>query len=442
MASYRVQRVAEQILEEISGMLVKGLKDPRIGFVTITGVDVTPDFSQAWVYFSTPGSHEEREQSRQGLESAAGFIRKTLGKRLRLKNIPRLQFKYDQSLDRGDRIERLLAEVRDNEGWDDPTRTRGTPQEVASAIEDGERFLVTSHTNPDGDAVASVLAFGHILDAMGKQSVLYNPDRVPFNFNFLPGVGRIQAEPGDGPYDVTLVLDSSGLDRLGPLPPEPERGMLVGVDHHLTTEPLGKLHYLDPAASSIGEMIDRIMAYLPVSLDHDIAACIYCSILTDTGSFRYSNTTPSALRVAAKMIEQGVSPWEMTKRVYESDPPERVRLLALVLQTLELGPAGRYGSIRINRAMLEESGATEDMTDSFINYPRGIKGVEVAIQFREQDDDRIKVSFRSTGSISVADIAESFGGGGHRNAAGCTLTGPFSEIRDRVYRAVESALTE
>ncbi|MBW1808428.1 MAG: 30S ribosome-binding factor RbfA [Deltaproteobacteria bacterium] len=442
MANIRLQRVADQIQEEISGLLTKGLKDPRIGFVTITGVEVSPDLKQAFVWFCTPGDEEERDRSLAGLQSSAGFIRKTLGKRLRLKNIPEFHFKYDDSLDRGNKIESILMDVRKQEGWDDPTRQRGSAEEVAAAMQAGQSFLVTSHLNPDGDAIAASLAARNILLQMGKDVVVYNPDPVPHNFEFLPGADAINTQPGEGPYDTSLVLDCSELERCGPLPPGYAHGKIVGVDHHLTTEPLGETHYLDPQASSIGEMIDRVCEYLPVELNLDLATCIYCSILTDTGSFRYSNTSPNALKVAARMVEQGVSPWDMTLKVYESNPLGRIQLLALVLETLELDSQGRWGSILVTQEMFEKTKTTKDMIDGFINYPRGIVGVEVAIQFRQAGQDNYKISFRSRGRINVAGIAQIFGGGGHRNAAGCSLEGALPDVRRRIYQAVEDSLAE
>jgi bifunctional oligoribonuclease and PAP phosphatase NrnA len=440
MKSIRIRRVAEQIHEEISGLITKGLKDPRLGFVTITGVEVSPDLGSAWVFFSCPGTEQERSRSLKGLESSAGFIRKTLGRRLHLRTIPEFHFKYDESLDRGDNIERLLVEVRDKEGWDDPSRQRGSAEDVIRAIGEAEKFLVTSHFNPDGDAIASVLAMRSILLAMGKQVVAYNEDPVPRLYTFLPGSQAFVANPGDGPYDATLVLDCGELDRCGPLPPAPARGKLICIDHHLTTSPLGEAFYIDPGASSIGEMIDRMLPSLPVELNLEIANCIYCSVLTDTGSFRYSNTTPAALRSAARMVEAGVEPWEMSVKVYESQPLARIRLLAEVLQTLWLDPLGRYGSVLVTKAMLDDHGASMDMIDGFINYPRSIEGVQVAIQFREAEQGRYKVSFRSRGRVNVAEIASSFGGGGHRNAAGCTLEGSVDEVSQQVYDAVEVAL--
>lgn len=442
MASIRSKRVAEQIQVEISAMLVKGLKDPRIGFVTITGVELSPDFSKARVFFCSTGNDAEREQSQEGLQSAAGYIRKTLGKLLRLKIIPEFQFKYDPSLDQGNRIESILQDVREQEGWDDPTRVRGSAEEVARALLDGRRILVTSHANPDGDAIGSVIAMGLLLGKLDKDVVMYNQDPVPGNFAFLPGAKELVHNLDGLEFDTTLVLDCSELSRVGKLPEIELLGKLVGIDHHLTAQPLGEANYLDPGASSIGEMIHAVLQHLPAELDPDVATCIYTSILTDTGSFRYSNTSPNALRVAAEMVAQGVSPWEVALAVYESQPLSRIKLLGLVLPTLQVAEHGRYGSIVVTQQMLTETGSSEEHIDGFINYPRGIEGVEVAVQYRELAQDSFKVSFRSRGNINVAEIADQFGGGGHANAAGCALEGDLEAVRTRIEQTIDRAIEE
>jgi phosphoesterase RecJ-like protein len=443
MASIRTKRVAEQIQEEISSMLLRGLKDPRIGFVTITDVEISPDFSKAWVYFCTTGSEAERDQSQEGLQSAASYIRKTLGKRLRLKLIPELEFRYDTSLDRGDRIEQILGEVREKEGWDDPTRVRGSAEEVAAALQASSRVLVASHANPDGDAIGSILAMGRLLEKLGKDVVVYVRDAVPGNFRFLPGADRIRHSLEDQePFDTTVILDCSELERVGGLPPADRMGRLIGIDHHLTTKPLGETHLLDPAAAAIGELIYQILLILKVDLDYDLAVCIYTTLLTDTGSFRYSNTSPRALHTAAEMVAQGVSPWEVALAVYESQPLARLNLLALVLPTLRVDPTGRYGTITITQAMFEQTATGEEHIDGFINFPRGIEGIEVAVQYRQVGSERFKVSFRSRGNVNVAEIASLFAGGGHANAAGCALDGSLEAVQARIERAVEQALEE
>jgi bifunctional oligoribonuclease and PAP phosphatase NrnA len=441
MPNVRTLRVAEQIQEEISGLLLKGIKDPRIGFVTITGVKITADLRQAKVFFCSPGSEEEREKSKAGLQSAAPFIRKTLLKRLKLKTIPELEFVYDISLDEGNRIETLLAEVRKQEGWDDPTRVRGSASEISTTLKKHQVFLVTSHRNPDGDAVASTLAMVRLLQILGKQAIGYQPDKIPENFAFLPGFDTIQKTvPPDLSFDATVILDCSELTRVGALPEPARRGVQIVIDHHLTAKPCGDVVFLNPNASAIGELIDQILQEMGIEPDPELATCIYTSILTDTGSFHYSNSTPEALRSAARMVAAGALPWEIALRVYESFPLKRFQLLTRVLQSLEISPAGNFGSILISKSMFDETGTSDDIIDGFINFPRSIQGVEVAIQFRELSENQYKVSFRSRGKINVAEISGQFGGGGHANASGCTLSGSLSEVKQMVFEAVESSL--
>ncbi|HOX43417.1 MAG TPA: 30S ribosome-binding factor RbfA [Myxococcota bacterium] len=438
----RQRRIADQIQAEISALLLKGLKDPRLGFVTITGVELSPDLKHAKVFCCTPEGEAAKDELLAGLRSAAGFIRKSLSQRMRLRSVPELEFRWDASIDHGAHISALLDEVRQKEGWDDPTRVRGSAEEVARELLAAKRVLVTSHLNPDGDAVASILALGLALRALGKDVVVYNPDPVPDNFRFLPGSADVRTAFEPGAYDVTAVLDCSELGRVGPLPAPAERGKLVSLDHHLTTQPLGEAYYVNPGASAIGEMIHALLPHLGVEADADIATNVYTSILADTGSFHYSNATPAALRVAADMVERGVKTWDVALAVYESQPLCRLRLLGRVLETLEVPAPGQHGSILVTQQMFQETGTTKDMLDGFINYPRSIEGVEVAIQFREENPARYKVSFRSRGRVNVAEIAERFGGGGHFNAAGCTLDGPLPEVRALVFAAVEEALAE
>ncbi len=398
--------------------------------------------SHAWVYVTSPGSKDPQTRSLEGLASAAGFIRRTLGKRLRLKVVPEFSFKLDESFEQGQRIERLIDEVRRQEGWDDPTRRRGSPEEVAEVLAKADEVLVTCHTNPDGDAIASLLAACLLLRKLGKHPLPYCPDPVPYNFEFLPAVKDIvQKVAVDREFDCTLVLDCSELSRCGELPGDGKMGILVSVDHHLTTEPLGERYYLNPSAAAVGQMLLEVADAAGVELDAELATCLYTSLVSDTGSFRYSNTTPEAVRAAARLLEQGVDPWHVAFNLYESQPPQRVMLLGKVLSTLELFSGGRIAVVTVTKQMLESCGATKDMLDGVINYPRGIRGVEVALQVRE-NDGQYKFSFRSAGRVDVAKIAMEFGGGGHKNAAGCTLGPPLRNALDSVIERVERAIFE
>lgn len=312
---------------------------------------------------------------------------------------------------------------------------------AVEALRQARRVLCTMHRGPDGDALGSALALACALREMGREVTVYNPDELPYNFRFLPGAGTVVRElPAEAAFDVTVASDSGALDRLGPhLPPGERRGVLVNLDHHITTQPFGDVNYVDPHAAAVGILVYKIVRGLGHPISREVAECIYASILADTGSFRYSSTDPECLRIAAELLECGVDPWEMTVRVYEQQPLARMRLLADVLSTLEVH--GKLATITITNQMVAKSGSATDLTDGFINYARSVDGVEVAASFREPaNGGPWYVSFRSRGRVNVAAIAQKFGGGGHHNAAGCSIAGEESTVRARIAHEIEQAL--
>ena len=304
-----------------------------------------------------------------------------------------------------------------------------------------KRILCTMHRGPDGDALGSALALAAALREAGREVVVYNPDELPYNFRFLPGADSVATViASDAAFDVTIATDAGAFDRLGPdVPPVGRRGVLMNLDHHITTEPFGDVNYVDPHAASVGILAYKIIRGLGLPLSKDAAICIYASILADTGSFRYSSTDPECFRIAAELLEAGVDPWEMTVRVYEQQPLARMRLLADVLKTLEVH--GKLATITITNEMVSRTGSPIDLTDGFINYARSVDGVEVAASFREPEDGGPwRISFRSRGRVNVAAIAQKFGGGGHHNAAGCSIDGDEAAVRARIADEIEQAL--
>jgi bifunctional oligoribonuclease and PAP phosphatase NrnA len=323
---------------------------------------------------------------------------------------------------------------------------------VVAALQQARRVLCTMHRHPDGDALGSALALAAALRESGREVVVYNPDELPYNFRFLPGAASVvrTLAPAER-FDATVATDSGRASRLGPaLPSAENRGVFINLDHHVTTEPFGDLNYVDPDAAAVGVLVYKIIQGLGLPLSRDAATSIYASILADTGSFRYSSTDPESLRVAAALIEAGVEPWEMTVQIYEQQPVERMRLLGEVLSTLSLSKSGKLATLTITQAMKARTGRSDDLTDGFINFARGIEGVEVAASFTEPEPGAAPhetgeapgwyVSFRSRGNVDVSRIATQFGGGGHRNAAGCTVPGSEAEVRARIGAAVDDEL--
>lgn len=311
-------------------------------------------------------------------------------------------------------------------------------------ISDYEHFLVVAHTTPDGDAVGSTLGLALLLEEQGKKVTIYNRDPIPYNFQFLPGAEKWRTELDDlDPVDVTVVLDCAMPGRIGEDFPSQGWGEKVAVvDHHKTwDEEFADVYLRDPSAAATGELLYRL-AVRYGDISSEVAKNLYCCVMTDTGSFRYSNTSRTAFRIAGELVESGVEPWEMTSEVYENQPRQRLELLCRVLDTLSLSSCGRLAFLRVEKTMLDDLDVEEDLTDGFINYARSIQGVEVATQMRERGDGQWRVSFRSRGLVDVATLAEKFGGGGHKNAAGCEIQAPPNVIEEKLSQALVDLLDE
>ena len=311
-----------------------------------------------------------------------------------------------------------------------------------------DRFLVVSHQRPDGDAVGATLAMCHLLRALGKQATPYNQDPVPYNFQFLPGAHDWTTQPPHpDDLDAVVMLDCGERHRLGTRYPETLWAKpLLLIDHHQQWDPslpLVAIH--DAEASATGELVYDLAAASRVPLTLELAQCLYCCIVTDTGSFRYDATTSQVLRIASALIDAGVRPWHMTSHIYESQPASRVALLGEVLRTLTFSPCARLAFLRLDEPMLERAQASPELADGFINHARGIAGVEVATQLSQhgvdaQGQPQWKISFRSRGQVNVSTLAARFGGGGHRNAAACVMSGQPEVICAQLSQALVELL--
>lgn len=312
-------------------------------------------------------------------------------------------------------------------------------QKIVEQIKTGQRFLVVAHENPDGDAIGSTLGLANALREMGKQVVAFNVDQVPEILRFLPGCEQIVSKlPDDVMFDVAFVLDAGDLERTG-LPVDKHCKTLINIDHHPYST-FGDICYLDTSASATAILICRLLDACGHPLSLDSATPLYLGILSDTGSFRYSSANEESFQVAGRLVGLGINTWDIASRLYESLAPERMRLLGLVLPTLQISTCGRYASVAMTDDLLRLSGASEEHTDGFVNYPRAIRGVEVALFFRQVAENEYKISFRSRGKIDVGSMARALGGGGHHNAAGAQATGTLEEVRAQVTLLLDRCL--
>jgi phosphoesterase RecJ-like protein len=315
------------------------------------------------------------------------------------------------------------------------------PADMAEALRRGTTILLSVHRNPDGDALGSQLALMLALEKLDKMVMAHNLDPVPEIYRFLPSADRIKSgKKVEGSFDTLAVLDAEP-PRTGLFGGDYPATTLLNIDHHITNPSAWPLTWLNPAASATGEMVYEIIQELGIAMDRDIALCLYTAIFTDTGSFRYSNTTPKSMRIAAELIEAGADSWLVTENVYESFEYRRIKLLGNVLSGMERSEDGKIGWVVVTDELYRSFQASAEDTENFVNFVRSTKGVEVAILFRQTAATQYKISLRSKGRIDLSGVAQSLGGGGHKNAAGSVLDGTFPEIRNRVLDAVNSAIS-
>jgi phosphoesterase RecJ-like protein len=321
---------------------------------------------------------------------------------------------------------------------------KNIPSSIITEIQTHHRFLIGSHINPDGDAIGSQLALAIFLIRMGKDVVVFNRDKVPEIYRFLPHSEHIVHDLQDSvDFDCTFILDCSTFKRVSEDFDEiSKKGKVIVIDHHLTTEGDGEINLIVPEACATGELIYRLIQKFNDPMTPEIAINLYTAILTDTGSFQFSNATAEAFYIAGDLVDGGVDPRYVAEKVYESYSMERFRLLAKVLQTLEVNNGKNIGLLTATRPMLQEAQATAEMTDGFANIPRSIRGVEVAALFREVSDRLYKVSLRSKKDIDVARVAFKFDGGGHFNAAGCLVKGDLQEVKQSVLAALQEGIND
>ncbi|MFQ5881595.1 MAG: bifunctional oligoribonuclease/PAP phosphatase NrnA [Candidatus Methylomirabilales bacterium] len=315
-------------------------------------------------------------------------------------------------------------------------------REIVAALRRTSSLAIFSHINPEGDTLGSALGCHLTVKALGKEVATFNPDPVPKNLRCLPGAAEvIRAERLSRPFDCYLVLDATNPSRVGGLLTGlPPGSLVINIDHHISNTRFGTYNWVDPEAAATGEMVYHLIKEMGAPLFPEVAINLYVAILTDTGSFRYANTTPRALRVAVELIEAGVVPHEVADLLFDQREVRELHLLGTLLTRMQLSSDGTMAWMEVTREMLEREGLGPDALEGLINYPRSVKGVEVALLFKEEDGDEVRVSLRSRGKVDVAAVARAFEGGGHTNAAGCTLVGSLLEVRKRVFAEVQRVL--
>ena len=320
-------------------------------------------------------------------------------------------------------------------------------KQIVSHLKYSRSLLVATHINPDGDAIGSLISMGLALEALGKQISLHCASPIPAVYRFLPATDKITGvyDPAID-FDTAVILDCGNFKRVGPALPQIEKiETVINLDHHVTNTGFGDFQVVDTAACATAEILYRLIKKLGVAITPGMATSIYTGILTDTGSFRFSNTNRAAFAICEEMVAIGMDPYKVAQNVYGTYSLGRIKLLNLALDSIELAADGKVSIMTLTRSMLAETGTHPDDIDGLINYARRIEDVKLAVLLQEMENGRraedsaprYHVSLRSDGAVDVAEIAAAFGGGGHKVAAGFNIDSPLEEIRAKILHLAE-----
>ncbi|MCG2712236.1 MAG: bifunctional oligoribonuclease/PAP phosphatase NrnA [Candidatus Omnitrophica bacterium] len=318
-------------------------------------------------------------------------------------------------------------------------------KQILDVIKKHKRFLIAGHVNPEGDAIGSQLAMANLLKMLDKKVRIINTDGVPKNIMFIPGAKSVELfrdlKNEKVEYEVAIILDSPTLDRIGDVKQLLNGKYIINIDHHVSNREFGNLNWVDPRCSSVGEMIYDLFKSSDMVIDDDSALCVYVAIMTDTGSFRYSNTTARTHQIAAELLLYDIDPKQVYEYVYETKSFNTFKLLAEVLANLKRTDDAKFIWFKVTNEMLSRNKLTADCCEDFIAFVRMIDGAEVVAFLKEMDNKSgVKVSFRSKTDIDVNKIAEKFGGGGHKAASGCVIEKSMDEAEQMLVSVVEEAI--
>lgn len=321
-----------------------------------------------------------------------------------------------------------------------PLSSRGVSlEELADLLRERNNFLIVSHMRPDGDCLGSTLGLYHGLVQMGKKVAAYNATPLVDKWNFIPGVKNVMNEIPADPYDVTIFVDCGGVNRVSD--DFAPTGTTINIDHHLTNERFGDYNYIDVEACAVGEQIFQLLNTLSVPVSPEIASCLYLSILTDTGGFRYSNTSSRALQVAGDLVAAGAQPGDISQAVYETREKGEFMLTARALSRLTYELDDHLVWSELFWKDYQECGGIEAEPEGLVSEMRGVRGVEVSCLMHETDEGWLRVGFRGKGSVDCSAIAQACGGGGHFNASGAAIKNKkYAEAKEIVLAEVRKGV--
>lgn len=312
--------------------------------------------------------------------------------------------------------------------------------QILEAIGSRQRFVISSHARPDGDSIGSQMAMAYALQALGKQVTIVNKDAAPAPIMAFPGVATIQlADHVTGEFDAAIIMECGELTRPGVA--GLDRFFLINIDHHPGNTGYGQINWFDASAAACGEMVFELIGALGVPLSRDIATHIYLAILTDTGSFHYSGITSRTFDICRQTLDAGVDPVLVARNIYDTNNMGRLKLFGAVLSAMQIDSSGHIAIVYLDHQMAAAAGGTYEDTEGLVNLPLSVKEILAVVFFKRSEGEEFRVSVRSKGNIDVGSVAKQFGGGGHKNAAGCTVTGPFEALKQSFVEKMQRAIT-
>lgn len=437
MIPERMKRINEACKEALGEILQEKVKDPRMGFATVTRVEVTPDLRQAKVWVSVMGDEEEASETIKVLEKASGFLRHELGSRVRIRYTPELKIIRDHGAEISQRVQGILHGLEDEEDGLSELNT------VVDILNQANAVFLASHVNPDGDSIGSLIGLALVLKGLGKEvtASLPAPQDFPPQYSFLPGKELLSSTGElEGAVDVFVALDCSNIDRLGDLREKAESaGILINIDHHEDNQRFGQVDLVDKRVSSTSELVYRILLEADWPIGQEVATNLYTGLVTDTGRFQHRNTTPETFMAASDLAEAGADIFAVVREVYENQSLSYTHLLGLTLErTRVLEDYGLVYSF-ISQEDLRRTGAMMSETEDMIDFLRLVQGTRVVALFKELEDGKVRVSLRSRDSFEVGPVARLLGGGGHAMAAGYTSDLDLEQSLEDLLRVIRDA---
>jgi len=440
MPTRRQLRVNNLLQEEISQIIRTEIHDPDIGFVTITGVEITGDLRQAHVYASVLGDEKEVQHTMAALVRASSAIRSELGNRIRLKYIPELIFELDETARHAQRIETLISKFESELQQPDhhfaPVRAQ-----IVELLTQQRPTVIFIHSHPDGDALGSGLALSLALQQREQFVPVVCADSLPARYQFLPATDRLTTQvPAD--FEVAVILDAADRQQLGAVAKALDQAKtVVWIDHHRTNQGQADIEYVDTHAPATALLVHLIINAMGAPMTLDMATCLYTGLATDTGFFTFGNTTAQALSAGAELIREGADPHGIAQAVNKQHKLPALRLQGQALASLDSAADGRIVYAQLTPEDFSAARAESEDTEGIIDLLKTASNSEVQVLFKAASHNCWRISLRSS-LIDVAAIAQEFGGGGHIAAAGCTMTGSLPEVQTRMLKTVTSALDE